>query len=53
MKKELFLPFNENKYKKIKMASFCQKLSYKLKIPKNIEGTFYDIILKEYLYTTN
>ncbi len=46
----LFSKFEKEKYKIIKEISFCQKLSYKLEIPKIINGTFYDAILKEYLY---
>lgn len=50
LEQNLFSKFEKEKYEIIKQISFCQKLSYKLQIPKTISRTFYDAILKEYLY---
>lgn len=45
---DLFRPWNEEQMDYYKEISFCQKLTYKLDIPKEIEGTFYKKILDEY-----
>ena len=45
----LFQPYDEQRYKYYTKLDFCQKLSYKIEIPKEIDGTFYAKILDEYL----
>lgn len=45
----LFEKFDKKKYDFINNISFCQKISYKMKVPDNTKGTFYEAILNKYL----
>ena len=46
---KLFCKLNLKQYEYIKKISFCQKLSYKIDITKQIKGTYYEAILNDFL----
>lgn len=45
----LFEPYDEQRYKYYTQVEFCHKLTYKLDVPEETEGTIYAKILEEYL----